>query len=443
MRPPPYLQVGAPTLSRRRAPCRWWLPTSVGRRLCRLLTGPAPLGASPSSRRSRSESQSSLRRSSPESSWIRRRRCRSVFGWTYSASAVALMLPRRRRNSSSVRSSESGAGGRTRRSSRSGRDGSRGRTSRGTSAGGICKGRARRRSSRPGSPGSTEPSSACPASSKPAWNVTAPLHGLEIPIETGLPASAWTVRTFSTSAPSPTEGTRRSARVESSRRSKSEPGPADRDRLLERVVGRRYLDDEVLPVEIAAEAGCSSLDGAEDVAACELFEEVLDQVLLREPLDQLDLLDRDGGLVRGCAGEVDLGGPVRADEPEELVVGDDGDGHACRAATSRDLGPELGEADGGTRRLAGGRRRAQAELLRPSVEEIDMARAAAQEAASALGHGGEDIAERAAPGPVSPRAQSGARVRRRAAWSPRRGGRSLSRRRRGKRSTSALPPRPA
>ncbi len=47
-----------------------------------------------------------MRRSSPEISWMRRRRCLSVFGWTYSASAVALMLPRRRRNSSRVRRSD-------------------------------------------------------------------------------------------------------------------------------------------------------------------------------------------------------------------------------------------------------------------------------------------------------------------------------------------------
>jgi hypothetical protein len=70
----------------------------------------------------------------------------------------------------------------------------------------------------------TEPSSACPASSKPAWKLAAPLQGFEIPIETGLPTSAWTASIRSTSEASPVEGTRRSARLESSRWSNRDPG---------------------------------------------------------------------------------------------------------------------------------------------------------------------------------------------------------------------------
>jgi hypothetical protein len=72
----------------------------------------------------------------------------------------------------------------------------------------------------------TEPRSACPASSNPAWKLGAPVQGFEIPIETALPASAWAVWILSTSADSPTDGTRRSARLESSRWSNSEPGAA-------------------------------------------------------------------------------------------------------------------------------------------------------------------------------------------------------------------------
>ena len=72
-----------------------------------------------------------------------------------------------------------------------------------------------------------------------------------------------------------------------------------RDRFLDRLVRRCDLDDEVRAVEIAVEARGPSLDGAEDVASRELLEEVLDQVLLGEPLDELDLLDRDRRLVRG------------------------------------------------------------------------------------------------------------------------------------------------
>ena len=72
-------------------------------------------------------SQSSRRRSSPVSSPIRRSRWRSVFGCTYSASAVALMLPRRRRNSSSVRRSAVAAARRRRRAERPPRPSSPGR----------------------------------------------------------------------------------------------------------------------------------------------------------------------------------------------------------------------------------------------------------------------------------------------------------------------------
>jgi hypothetical protein len=61
-------------------------------------------------------------------------------------------------------------------------------------------------------------------------------------------------------------------------------------------------------------------------------------------LDQLDLLDRDRGLIRGRTREVDLGRPLGRDEAEELVVGDDRDGDAGRAPASRQRA-ELGEPD--------------------------------------------------------------------------------------------------
>jgi len=70
-----------------------------------------------------------------------------------------------------------------------------------------------------------------------------------------------------------------------------------RERLLEPVVRRGGREHEMRSLEIAAEPRCSALDVAERGASGELLEEVLDQVLLREPLDQFDLLDRDGGLI--------------------------------------------------------------------------------------------------------------------------------------------------
>ena len=280
----------------------------------------------------------------------------------------------------------------------------------------------------------TEPSSACPASSKPAWKLAAPLQGFEIPIETGLPTSAWTASIRSTSEASPVEGTRRSARLESSRWSNRDPGSRGPERLLDRLVGRRDLDDDVRAVEVAAEPRGTPFDGAEDVAAGELLEEVLDQVLLRQPLDQLDLLDRHRGLVRGRAREIDLGRPFGADQPEELVVCDDRDGDAGGAAAPRQLGPELGEA--GSSRAPPRRREPRLSAGAPPSR-----RRAGTRGRSGCGAAGvfarrppAGLRRAAVPARASRPAPSGARARPPAGASPRTGARSRSRPRRARRS---------
>src|SRR6266511_2057686 len=117
------------------------------------------------------------------------------------------------------------------------------------------------------------------------------------------------------------------------------------NRLLERVVDRGGGEHDVALVEVAAEAGGPPFEVAGHTAPGELLEEVLDQVLLGEPLDQLDLLQRDGGLVRRRAGELDLRRALRCEETEELVVGHERHSDGCRAAAAPELGPEALELD--------------------------------------------------------------------------------------------------
>jgi hypothetical protein len=63
--------------------------------------------------------------------------------------------------------------------------------------------------------------------------------------------------------------------------------------------------------------------GDRPLAAGELLEEVLDEVLLCQPLDQLDLLERDGGLIGDGSGEVDLRRSFGDEEAEQLVACDE------------------------------------------------------------------------------------------------------------------------
>ncbi len=84
------------------------------------------------------------------------------------------------------------------------------------------------------------------------------------------------------------------------------PGSSGAEQTLEAIVGRSCGDDEVALVEIAPEACRAPLQIAEDGASGQLLEEVLDEVLLRQPIDQLDLLDRDSGLVCDGPRQVDL-----------------------------------------------------------------------------------------------------------------------------------------
>ena len=182
--------------------------------------------------------------------------------------------------------------------------------------------------------------------------------------------------------------------------------------------------------EIAAEARGATLEIAARAAAGELLEEVLDQVLLRELLDDLDLLDPHGDLARDRAAELDAGAPFGDEQADQLAGGDERDREPAAAATACELRPELGETERLPRaaglRIAG----PQVELLARRVEQVHVARARREERTRVQRRPSPAArrARRRARSP--PRARSAARAPRRGAASPRRGGRSRSRSRR-------------
>ena len=85
-------------------------------------------------------------------------------------------------------------------------------------------------------------------------------------------------------------------------RPRCDPG----ERAFQPVAGGHRGKHDVRIVEIDRQPLCPDCDVAEHRAARELLEEVLDQVLLREALDHLDLLDSDRDLVRDGAREIEL-----------------------------------------------------------------------------------------------------------------------------------------
>jgi len=91
--------------------------------------------------------------------------------------------------------------------------------------------------------------------------------------------------------------------------------------LLECVVDARGGDDDVRRREVAAEPRRAALHPVS--LRREILEEVLDEVLLRQVLEHLDLLDRDRRLVGNCAREIELARAGRDERAEQLVAGDE------------------------------------------------------------------------------------------------------------------------
>src|SRR5207244_13132990 len=95
------------------------------------------------------------------------------------------------------------------------------------------------------------------------------------------------------------------------RATESRPGRNPRQPTRPGLAGGQRSKHNVRFVEIDSQSLRPDVDIAERRAPRELLEEVLDQVLLREALDQLDLLHRNRNLVRDRAGEIELRRSVR------------------------------------------------------------------------------------------------------------------------------------
>ena len=207
-----------------------------------------------------------------------------------SASAVALMLPRRRRNSSSVASSEVPRCRRSRRASPSRRRSRRARRPRARAGAGTCRRRAPRSAITAAPPQDRAPSSACCASSKPAAKLGAAADARDADCDAAAELRMDARAPRRPRSP-PVPATRSSARSESSRRSNSEPGSAvASDRSRPSSAG--LSDEHEMRRSRSQPRRAAFPRGRRSPPAGELLEEVLDQVLLGEPLDQLDLLDR-------------------------------------------------------------------------------------------------------------------------------------------------------
>ena len=145
----------------------------------------------------------------------------------------------------------------------------------------------------------------------------------------------------------------------------------------------------------------AALEPGQRLAAGELLEEVLDQVLLRQPLDQLDLLERDRGLVGRARARSTSDVPV-ARSPSSSSLARAArrrtpSGRCARARArarrgrSRGAAPAL-RADG----------RAQVQHLGGGVEQVEGARLSAQELPRARGDGRKHGVERLARARISP-----------------------------------------
>src|SRR5262249_21567411 len=130
----------------------------------------------------------------------------------------------------------------------------------------------------------------------------------------------------------------------------------------ERIAPRLRDENDVRLVEIAPEPRCAALEIAAQTAACELLEEVLDEVLLRELLDDLHLLDPHRDLARDRSTQLDPCAPLRDQQADELAGRDERDRESAAPAPAGQLGTELREPESLTSAAGLGVARLQVEL---------------------------------------------------------------------------------
>src|SRR5439155_11835686 len=114
-------------------------------------------------------------------------------------------------------------------------------------------------------------------------------------------------------------------------------------------------------------------------AARELLKEVLDQVLLREPLDHLDLLHCDRNLVRDRSSELELRRSFRHERTQQLAAGHERYGDACATAAAPELAAESAQTELFGRLRSLRRRPAQEEALTVLLRQVEVDGRSAEE----------------------------------------------------------------
>ena len=185
------------------------------------------------------------------------------------------------------------------------------------------------------------PSSACCASANPSANAVSSAQTLETPIEPG------SVQ-LTVNPPESLEERLRARSRELHKRTQQVlatveegAGRGEAERALERLVGGLGDEHEVRLREVAAQASRAPLEVTARPTTRKLLEEVLDQVLLRQLLDHLNLLESDGHLARDGPAELDAGASSATRRPISSPFASQrhGDSRAAAAAASSGRAP--------------------------------------------------------------------------------------------------------
>ena len=173
-------------------------------------------------------------------------------------------------------------------------------------------------------------------------------------------------------------------------RSRREP----RQRTFERLGGRSDGEHDVRRCEVDSEPGGAGVQVAEHGRAGELLEEVLDLVLLGQPLDHFDLLRRHRGMTRNCTREVDLRTVFGDERAEQFPACDERNSDTRPPSVTSKLRPEIGEPELGRRGRPARRRAVEQEPLGRAVLEVEMHRLRAEQDKRPLGNDMSQVVER-------------------------------------------------
>ena len=286
------------------------------------------------------------------------------------------------------------------------------------------------------------PSSACRASSKPAAKLAAPWQSSRRRSRPARSSSPWSSRTPSSERSSPSGGTRRSARIESSRRSRSEPGTAAASARSSASSGgaaarTRWRWSRSQP----SRAARPSSPGSDSPRASCSKKSLIRFFSVSRSISSIFLSATAVWFATARArstSEV----PSAARRPSSSSFATSGTATDAERPLRASSGPSSDRPI--SRGRLGARRRgcAQVEHLGRGVEQVEVARLGAQELARARRDRREHRFERLGPGERLAQLGQVLELVDALGASPRRGGRSRSRRRRARRSRRGTRPRP-